>query len=296
MKRTTTFALALCLCSAASAASVSYKLNDAIKKNLVTVQFKGAKADTSFKGEVSSHYGPCIAMEIASNSTDALNLELEYGYQLLPSDTSVQNMMVTQNLMVNLAPKQKKNYRLYAMCIEASDGSPKEDMKFVLLKRSTGNLLGIAEFLNKKKYQGNAAQDAVWCISDNRDLHSITSADTALMYDLRRCVAKLKGMPDSSIYASLSSGSSAPARTYRTYYTYSGSLSYNVSRSAKVLIALFDESNKMKTVYVNNENQRPGEYTYNYQLSSDEMQGKKHFLRMFRDGRLEEEITILPRD
>lgn len=62
------------------------------------------------------------------------------------------------------------------------------------------------------------------------------------------------------------------------------------------MIALFDEDNKMKRVYVNNETQREGTYTYNYQIGSDEMEQKKHYLRMFRDGKLEEEISILPHD
>ena len=85
-----------------------------------------------------------------------------------------------------------------------------------------------------------------------------------------------------------------PVRTFTTRTVYSGSLSYSFSRTSKIMIALFDEDNHMKKVYVNNETQREGEYTYNYQIGSDEMNDKKHYLRMFRDGRLAEEISIIP--
>ncbi len=280
----------LCFCQAAE---VSCKLSEAIQKKLVSVKFTGAKDDTAHMMQ-SSHYGPCISMEIASASADNLQINLEYGYILMPEDSSTQAMMVTQSLVASLNPKQKKNYRLYAMCTEASDGSPGSDDNFKIGKRSTGNLLGLAELLNRKKYQNDAGQDAVWCLTDNRDIHSIYSTDTGMMYDLRRFVAKAKNLPPASIYET--EPTEAAPVTYTTRYVYSGSLSYSLAGNHKVLIALFDEDNHMKKVYVNNESQRDGVYTYNYQLSSDEMDNKKHYLRMFRDGKMEEEITILPQD
>jgi len=286
----------LLFASGALPAEVSYTLPQAIQKKLVTMQIKGAKADTSFHGASSSHYGPCMAMEIYTSSSEALNLNLEYGYKLEPSDTNLQTMMVTQNLMVKLQPKQKKTYRIYAMCTQAHDGGPSPDAAFVMGKRTTGSLLGLAELINRKKYQNDAAQNAVWCLTDNYDVQTIFSEDTTMMYELRRFVAKAKGLSLDKIYEEKAVDTYEPARTITTRTVYSGSLSYSCSKTSKVMIALFDEDNKMKRVYVNNETQREGTYTYNYQIGSDEMEQKKHYLRMFRDGKLEEEISILPRD
>lgn len=280
-------------------ATQSYKLSEALQNKLVSVKMSGAKPDTSGLF-VSSHVGPCMAMEVVNATADNLLLSLEYGYKLVPDDTNIQTMIVTQTLMVNLAPKQKKNYRIYAMCTEAHDGGPSSDESFKLGKRFGGSVLTMAELINRKRYQTDAAQQAVWCLTNDYDLSGINSDDTTQMYDLRRLVAKLKGLPMSSVYENnINTGSAytPPApRVVRTRMIYSGSLSYSVSRTAKVMIALFDEDNHMKKVYVNNEAQREGQYTYNYELSSDEMDNKKHYLRMFRDGRLEEEIAILPRE
>ncbi len=286
----------LAVTSFSTQAEVSYKLSEAVQKKLVSIKMTGAPYDTSFRGESSSHLGPCMAMEITSASAESLNLNLEYGYRLVPDDSTLQTMIVTQTMIVKLPPKQKKNYRIYAMCSEAHDGGPSPTAKFVLRNRATGNLLGITELINRKKYQTSAAQNAVWCITDNYELQTIFSPDTVMMYDLRRFVAKAKGIALDKIYAASSEPHSAPVRTFTTRTVYSGSMSYNFSRTAKVMIALFDEDNHMKRVYVNNETQREGEYTYNYQIGSDEMDNKKHYLRMFRDGRLEEEISIIPRD
>lgn len=292
--KTNPLLLLLILTSAGVQAETSYKLSEAIQKKLVSVNVKGAKADSTFKGEYSSHYGPCMAMEIVSATAENLNLNLEYGYRLVPDDSTLQTMIVTQTLIVKLQPKQKKNYRIYAMCTEAHDGGPSSENAFVLRNRATGNLLGLTELLNRKKYQGDAAQSAVWCFTNDYELHSIASDDTAMMYDLRRFVAKAKGIGLDQVYKSDEGMPSAPVRTFTSRTIYSGSLSYSFSRTSKVMIALFDEDNHMKKVYVNNETQRDGEYTYNYQIGSDEMDNKKHYLRMFRDGRLEEEISIIP--
>jgi hypothetical protein len=276
--------------------AIKLTLTEAVNKKLVSVNMRGAEQDSTFKGEYSSHYGPCMALEVVSLSADDLNLALDYGYKLEPADTTVQTMMVTQSLLVNLAPKQKKNYRIYAMCTEASQSGPNPKMAFKLGHRTYGHLLEMVELLHRKKYQGNAAQDAVWCLTDNHDISSIYSMDTAMMFDLRKQVAKAKGMLMSKVYEmEKPSGSGRSAPTFRTTTTYSGSFTYNVSRSCKILIALFDEENHMKKVYVNNENQREGKYTYNYQISSDDTQNQKHYLRVFRDGKMEDEISILPR-
>lgn len=278
-------------------ATQSLKLSEAVQKNIVSVKVKGAKPDTSGLF-VSSHVGPCMAMEVANSTAESLLLSLEYGYKLVPEDTGIQTMMVTQTMMVSLAPKQKKNYRLYAMCTEAHDGGPSPEQGFSLGKRFGGNVLSLAEVVNRKRYQTDAAQNAIWCITDNYDLSRIHSDDTAQMYDLRRFVAKAKGLPQTSIYESTTSNNytEPPAPVMRMRTVYSGSLSYSVTRTSKVMIALFDENNHMKKVYVNNETQREGQYTYNYELSSDEMENKKHYIRMFRDGRLEEEMVLLPQE
>lgn len=284
---------AIMLTTLPALAETTLSLAEALQKQLVKASFSGAKDDTAHLMQ-SSHWGPCMSLEVSNQSNDALSLSLAYGYRLLPDDTNVQTMLVTQSLTVRLAPRQKKNYRIYAMCSEAGDAAPGSEKKFKMGKRATGSLLGLAQLIERKKYQNNTAQDAVWCLTDNRDLHTIVDDDTTLMYDLRRYVARAKGLPEASIYGSPAAPAAEPQRSYSTRTVYSGSLSYSVSRTARVLVALFDEANHMKTVYVNNEAQREGSYTYHYELSSEDMNHQKHYLRMFRDGKLEEEIAILP--
>lgn len=290
----TSLLLLLCISLVYLHAESTYQLSEAIQKKLVHVEISGARPDTSFHGESSSHTGPCMALQITNAGAEPLIINLEYGYRLEPEDSSLQTMVVTKTLSVKLSARQKKNYRLYAMCTQAHDGGPSPDAAFRLGKRFNGNLLNLAALIHQKNYQTDAAQNAVWCLTDNYNLGSIYSTDTAMMYALRRFVAKAKGIAEEKILAAEKYEAPEPVRTYSMRKVYSGTMSYRFSGTNKVMIALFDEANKMKRVYVNNETQREGEYTYNYEIGSDEMEEKKHYLRLFRNGKLEDEIAIVP--
>jgi hypothetical protein len=273
----------------------TYKLSDALKQGLVTAKITGAPMDDNAGSATSSHWGPCMQVVLTCKSTTAIAISMEHGYLLMPEDTNIQTMLVTQDFFVNLAPGQNKTQKLYAMCSEASDGSPSAAMDFKVGKRSTGNLLNIAALISKKNYQADAGQSAVWCISDKRDLFDIYSSDTTMMYDLRRFVAKAIGYTG-SIY-------DAPAPVYQEYvappppkpvFTYSGNVTYNVITPKKVFLALFDEQNHMKKVFVNNEYQKEGTYTYKYQISSADLGDKPHSLKLVIEGKIEQEIELKP--
>ncbi|MFM2307148.1 MAG: hypothetical protein RLZZ367_1817 [Bacteroidota bacterium] len=283
----------LLLIAALTHAEGVYKLGDAAQRRLVSINLTGAVADTAYKGDYSSHYGPCMQLQLASNSSEALTIKLEYGYNLVPDDSSLQTMLVTQTLIVKLAPKQKKTCRVYAMCTQAHDGGPSPQSRFELRNRTTGHLLELAELLNRKSYQGTTAQNAVWCLTDDYGLNTIFSTDTAMMFELRRFIAKAKGLTPDKVYAQYDEeAETEPVRTMRT--NYSGSFTYSFSRAAKVTIALYDENNQLKKTYLNNEAQNPGEHTFNYAVNGNELNGKRHYIRLYRDGRLYDEVSIIP--
>jgi hypothetical protein len=271
----------------------TWKLSEAIKQGLVTAEITGGK---SGDGIFSAHYGPCMEIRLSGKMTSAIALNLDYGYKLEPLDTNLQTMMVTKSLAIKLQPGEARTEKIYAMCTKATHRSPSSDQGFRVGKLASGYLLGLAELINRKNYQNDAGQSAVWCLTNGYELGSIYSADTSTMYDLRRFVAKAMGIPLSKIYESVPSFSFIEPQNMEPHYTtqtvYSGSFSYSISRPSKVLIALFDEGNHMKKVYVNNQDQRSGEYTYSYKIGSNEMDGKNYHLRMFRDGKMEEDISL----
>jgi len=271
-------------------AATRFTLDEALRKGIVNANIRGVKTDSVTE---SSHYGACIKMELNNLTNIAYELSLDFGFQLAPNDEKVQTMMVTKTMVVMLEPHKKKSCKVYAMCTEAHDAGPTEKITFTLGKRASGYLLSAAEFMHRKNYQSSAAQNAIWCITDNYDLFSVFSTDTAMMYNLRRLVANVKGIPLHKVYDDSRTTEPTPVAP-RITVSYEGTLRYSLSRSSKVMVALFDEDNHMQTVYVNNEQQREGSYTYRYRVTGEESRNKKLYLRMFRDGVLEHEMAVKP--
>ena len=281
----------LTLWVATADAANNYSLPEAIKKQLVTIKIHGAKPN---QGEAFyNHYGPCLSMEVINTSTDALQLNLDDGYKLEPSDTSYQTMMVTRNLTLTLLAKQKQSCRIYAMCCKATHAGPNTETSFAMGKRATGYLLQLAQLIDHKNYQCGAAQSAVWCLTNNEDISTIESTDTAMMYGLRRFVALAKNIPAMRVYSSV--GQNNPfSEPEPPRITYTATINYSIPNTRKVMIGLYDETGTPKIIYVNNETQREGDYTYKYQISSAQIGDKKHYLRVYTDGKLYHEMSLVP--
>ncbi len=285
---------ALLLCVMHTQATNNYTLAEAIKKQLVQVKIHGAAPD---KGEeFSGHYGPCLAAEITNTGAEALNINLDDGYKLEPTDTNYQTMMVTRNIKLTLLAKQKQNCRIYAMCCKAHNAAPREAINFNMGKRATGYLLQLAQLIDGKNYQRESAQEAVWCLTNDHSLDNIIDTDTTAMYAMRRLVAEAKKIPLSQVYNYSARQNSTVYQPEAPHITYTATINYSIPKTSKVMIGLYDENGTPKTIYVNNETQREGEYTYKYQISSTQIGDKKHYLRVYTDGRLYHEMTLIPQD
>src|SRR6185436_16596957 len=108
-------------------------------------------------------------------------------------DSSTQRMMTTANITFTLSAGEKKTIPIYAMCTEATDGSPSLDDRFSYGIAATGPLKDLVTFIASKNYQNEAAQSAVWSITDDISPYSIYDNDTAIKNSLTRMVCKLKG-------------------------------------------------------------------------------------------------------
>lgn len=180
------------LLSAISAFSTEISLTDAINRKLVTVSIAGN--DYSTTGDAgSSYYGGCLLMTIENRSKTLLKIHIEAGLLFSSSDTLEQRMMLTREEMLALAPAKKHEQQLFAMCTQMHHQSPGSDSHFSPGKLAEGNLLAVARFLSENNYQSQAAQQAVWVVSDNNDPGSIYSENQQETARLQEFVCKLTG-------------------------------------------------------------------------------------------------------
>ena len=173
-------------------AQQTYSIDDAIRKNLVSVIITGVKSDLS-KSEGSTHYKDCLMAQIVNKTNAALVIDFETG-RLLPSfDTSVQTMLLTNRAKVLVQPGKSRKVRLFAMCSQKHKGAPNEKKSFRIGTMAHDGLVALAKFIEKKGYQNQTGQNAVWAITDNNDITDM-SKGSIMEKELFAFVQKVKNI------------------------------------------------------------------------------------------------------
>jgi len=114
-----------------------------------------------------------MAIKIFNKTNEHLKVEIPLGQIFEPADSTIQNMILTQQLFVQIAPQYSNTSDIYAMCIQQYDAGTSQDAIFFAKAVNKGHLLGMAELLQKYNVQDNLGQNAIWVISDNIPLSEI---------------------------------------------------------------------------------------------------------------------------
>lgn len=189
MKFKTLLVILVLLAEQITAASITLK--EALDKKMVSCTFQAARKDSTRWS--SSYYGKCMNVHLQNLTKAPVTVSLETGFFIQPEDSSFQRMIVTGNELITLAPATSKSRDFYAMCTQMSNSSPNDKMKYALASKAEGSLLGLVELINTKKYQSDAAQHAVWAITDGSGVGNIYSTNPAELKDLQEFVTKATG-------------------------------------------------------------------------------------------------------
>jgi len=132
-------------------------VEEAARKGLVKLSIKSRGG---FTGEV-------IEMNIQNNTNQKLDLNVEAGRRLDSKNNTEQDILVTRSQEFFVNGKQSKTLKVYGMCCQAHNSSPKVNSIYNVGKLADSNLVKLANFIDKNKYyKDGAAQDAVWSISN----------------------------------------------------------------------------------------------------------------------------------
>lgn len=169
------------------AASVDIKT--AVDKKLISVSAKG---NGGFQG-------PCMKLKISNNTALPVSIEVPPGTIFTDQDKGAQNLMIVEEYIVDLKPKQNKEWDVQTMCIEHHDYAPAGGDLFVLSSIADGFLRDMAKIIAKNNYQNSTSQSAVWAITDNTLLSDIYSVDTTMASQLINLVCSATNQPRPAI-------------------------------------------------------------------------------------------------
>lgn len=106
-----------------------------------------------------------------------------------------QDILVTQDQLLVLKPKQTKVFDVKGYCCEATKSGPIKGVPYTLGKMADSSLVLLASYLNTHKTDSNTEQYSVWAISDGKETANITSSNDSIAALLRTFVATVKGEP-----------------------------------------------------------------------------------------------------
>jgi len=232
----------------------------------------------SISGNGKGHAGNCISLTIVNNSPDSVHYHLEAGRKLKSDDTTTQNILVVKEQMLSIAAKKKCTVQVFGFCCQAHNQSPNETSKYSVGKMADKNLVELAKFLNKKSFPVSNIQSAIWAISDNEPITSISGDDTSAVRQLRQKVASIQHV------ASLQ-------HTEVSWYQLTGDIKYNLTSRGEVDISLYNEQGTLVSL-LKKEFAEQGSYSLSLSTQVRGREKDKYYIVISIDGYKMEQKTV----
>jgi hypothetical protein len=256
-------------------------LEEAAKKGLVKLIIKS-------KG---GYTGDVMEMKIQNMSNQNLNLELEAGRRLDSKNNKEQDILVTKPQEVFLAAKQLKKINIFGMCCQAHNGAPKENSDYSIGHLADSNLIKLAEFIDKNQYYTNySAQQAVWTISDNNSLASISSGNPDQVTNLQKYVSKITGraIPAYQISYQQDNESDVLGRSYKI----EGIFNYTVPENGKVTVGIYNEHGDLVQLIFKDIYHEHGDCKIFYKFRTHDLPRGTYYAKMNMNGAVRKEMEI----
>lgn len=259
-------------------------LSQALKLKMINIAISGAPVDENSNSYTPSYTGECIQMEVENLTDKDIKVFLEAGRFLNPEDTTVQRMIITKDQMIAVQKKQTKISKAYAMCSQLLNHSPKTDTKFNLGKKAEGKLLELAQLISKNNFQSNAAQSAIWAMTDNDNIYNIYSDNKEETKILRTFVKEAKGLTDVDGNAPFKLDEEAEG----TYVKYSkgkltGSFEFDLKNDTPMDMALYNESGEQIWKWSKTYTFLSGHNTLNYEFDFNHIPIGNYHLKVTDD-------------
>lgn len=175
-------------------------LEEALEQKLVRIAMKNN----------GGHMGPMMHIWIKNESDKTLSLKLPEGTQFASGDTTIQDLIVTQPMLLALDPGETEAKDLFTMCTQSYNMSPYRGADYRYNGRAEGALLELVEKIAAGGYQNSTAQSAVWAVVNGYGYEYVYGEDPSMVHDLGETLSEAGGID-------ISQFNLAPRRHHITY-------------------------------------------------------------------------------
>ncbi len=261
-----------------------FDLKTAIDKKLITCSILGNAEST--------HYYQPIQITVSNLTQKELTINIPNGLQIISDSIAIQDVIITQEELISVAPKQKVSQPLFAMCIQQSHSANNKNQSYTIGDLANNSLLKISKEIEKNKSYNSLGQYAIWSVTNQYPLEKIDGFEEEEAKHYQQLVAGILGV--------------APPKTqpnlYKTYYQRTksnkrsvvGNFSYKIHKPSPITIGLFNENNIIVRELYNNPKQQAGEHKFNFAFDLKTYQDPRYYIRLIINGKIMVDLTMEP--
>lgn len=274
VKKISLYLLLLVLTTGIFAGPVEFK--DALEKNLITAELDGISENPHFLNPLHAR--------IKNVTSAQLQLHIPAGYIFGCQDTSFQDLIITEDVMITLNSGQSVEKALNSMCIEKNNSAPTEGIGYKFTKLADESLLKLAEYINEKKYFNSMAQQALWCITDGNSIENI-DGEKEIAQDLREFTCGLLGIPVPE-WSDDDYMNDGEYEASGFFIEIKGTMTFHLGEPTHIIIGLFNENGIIEQELYNINKLDRGSYRKTYSFDATVYTDAIYYIQLVEDGKI----------
>ncbi len=229
----------------------------------------------SMDARLAGRFGEHALRLTLTNRHKKMELLIPAGWHFSAEDTTVQNALTTQEVLVSLEKDQKRTLRLHAFCTNASKRSPQIDQAYISKGPAEGNMKELAQYIHRNKIEPGEVQGAVWSLSDDLNLTGIAHIGLAAF------VAKLTGQPVPEYFVrnGYQPEPGGPAYSYEPV-SVEGLFEHRTEKEESVSFGLYNAAGEPVQMFFENKSWWAGQHRFKFTFSVWGFPGGEHEARL----------------
>lgn len=237
------------------------------------------------------HSENSVHLMLTNLKSTPLEIQIPNGTYFIPSDEGDQNLLLVEDEIIVLQPKENKEVFVDAYCMESSDGSPvKGDKMSFKTLQADSKLKQLTAHINGNKLAEHDIQSAVWAITDDEPIPYINTTDPPAR-NLRETVANLTNQPNTWYTMQVDRRVNAQRRIETNAVTMSGNIRLELTKKASIHEVVKDSEGRVKFSLKPAEFPRAGTWNYTFSLRVQGWQKGIYTVVVIQDG---QEIKSFP--
>jgi hypothetical protein len=247
-------------------------LEEAVRRGMVRVE----------AAAMGGHDGKCLELVVRNEGSGGVRLVVEAGLEFLSVDTTEQDLIVTDSLMVAVPSKGVRRVRVRAMCYRMRKGSP-DSLDVFRLGGMSGDerMRRVAQYIARKRLHSDAGQEAIWVVSDGNSVASINhDREDKRAEALLGFVCSVTGQEVP--WYRFEQANHEPGYSERIPVNVYADWSFTLTAAEKVTLGVYDSSGNLINMFFDKQSFSAGKYSFNFHFKGNGLDSGTYYCRMYR--------------